>query len=86
MRSWALQDAKARFSDLVRSARRDGPQVVTVRGTEAVVVVPVEEWRRLKPDDGPRNLKEWLLMPEPRFEFDIVRGPLKRREPPDLED
>lgn len=45
---WRLQDAKARFSELVRLAHRDGPQHVTVHGREAVVVVDAEEFNRLK--------------------------------------
>ncbi|HEY3909937.1 MAG TPA: type II toxin-antitoxin system prevent-host-death family antitoxin [Stellaceae bacterium] len=45
---WALQDAKARFSELVRRVRTDGPQHVTVHGREVVVVVAAEEFRRLK--------------------------------------
>lgn len=44
---WRLQDAKARFSELVRRARRDGPQLVTVHGREEVVVVAAEEFHRL---------------------------------------
>ena len=47
-RRWLLQDAKARFSELVRRARSEGPQHVTVRGREEVVVVAAEEYRRLK--------------------------------------
>ena len=47
---WPLQDAKARFSELVRRARSDGPQHVTVHGREEVVVVAAEEFRRLKGD------------------------------------
>ena len=47
---WPLQDAKARFSELVRRVRSDGPQHVTVRGQDAVVVVAAEEFRRLKGD------------------------------------
>jgi len=47
---WRLQDAKARFSELVRRARRDGPQHVTVRGRDEVVVVAAEEFHRLKGD------------------------------------
>jgi len=43
-----LQDAKARFSELVRKARSDGPQHVTVHGREEVVVISVEEFRALK--------------------------------------
>jgi prevent-host-death family protein len=45
---WPLQDAKARFSELVRRVRSDGPQHVTVRGRDEVVVVAAEEFRRLK--------------------------------------
>jgi prevent-host-death family protein len=45
---WALQDAKARFSEVVRKARTEGPQQITVHGREEVVVVSVEEYRRVK--------------------------------------
>jgi prevent-host-death family protein len=46
-RSWQLQTAKARFSELFRRARTEGPQWVTRQGKEAVVVVPAEEFERL---------------------------------------
>ena len=45
---WPLQDAKAHFSEIVRRARGEGPQHVTVHGREAVVVVSAEEFHRLK--------------------------------------
>jgi prevent-host-death family protein len=45
---WLLQDAKSRFSELVRRVRSEGPQHVTVHGRDEVVVVSVEEFRRLK--------------------------------------
>jgi antitoxin Phd len=48
--AWQLQAAKQRFSELVERARRDGPQVVTKHGKEAVVVVSAEEYRRLRGD------------------------------------
>ena len=44
---WHLQDAKARFSELVKRAREQGPQHVTVRGAPAVVVISEEEFARL---------------------------------------
>jgi prevent-host-death family protein len=44
---WPLQDAKARFSELVRRARERGPQHVSVRGEPAVVVMSEEEFARL---------------------------------------
>jgi antitoxin Phd len=46
--SWRLQDAKARFSEVVRLARQSGPQRVTVRGKDAVVVVASDEFDRLR--------------------------------------
>lgn len=45
---WALQDAKARFSEVVRRAKSEGPQRITVHGREEVVIVSVEEYRRAK--------------------------------------
>jgi prevent-host-death family protein len=41
--AWKLEDAKARFSELVRRARSEGPQRVTVRGQDAVVVIAAED-------------------------------------------
>ena len=48
LNGWRLQDAKARFSELVRLSHSDGPQYVTLHGREAVVVVDAEEFRRMK--------------------------------------
>lgn len=45
--AWQLQAAKARFSELFRRARADGPQYVTKAGKEAVVVVPAEQFEEL---------------------------------------
>lgn len=49
---WQVQTAKQHFSELVERARREGPQVVTKHGKDAVVVVSAEEYRRLRPS-GP---------------------------------
>jgi prevent-host-death family protein len=49
MASWAVQDAKARFSELLETAQKNGPQTITRRGVETAVVVPIEEWRRRFP-------------------------------------
>ena len=79
MNSWQLQEAKARFSEFLDTALKKGPQVVTRRGVEEAVLVPIEEWRRLQRESRP-NIKELLLGPGPRFE-DIApkRGTWKRR-------
>ncbi len=61
--SWQLQEAKQRFSELVRRAEREGPQVVTRHGEEVVVVVPADEYRRMKEREGDRKMdfKEFLM-------------------------
>jgi prevent-host-death family protein len=60
MKTWRVQDAKARFSELLETCMVDGPQMVTRRGAEAAVLVPVEEWRRLQAAARP-SLKQLLL-------------------------
>jgi prevent-host-death family protein len=45
---WQVQDAKQRFSELIRTAHADGPQVVTRHGEEIAVVIDIAEYRRLK--------------------------------------
>jgi len=82
--SWQLQDAKARFSEFLNAALKKGPQVVTRRGVETAVLVPIEEWRRMQQSRRP-NIKE-LLLAGPRFS-DIVppRRKWKRRPPVEFE-
>ena len=81
MPSWPVQDAKARFSELLATCLRDGPQTVTRRGEEAAVLVPVAEWRRLQRSARP-TLKELLLAEAPRAEIALpARGRLRRRVP-----
>jgi antitoxin Phd len=64
---WQVQDAKARFSELLNATIKKGPQVVTRRGIETAVLVPIKEWNRLQRAARP-SLKEVLLAPEARFE------------------
>ena len=85
MPSWPVQDAKARFSELLDTCLRDGPQVVTRRGAEAAVLVPAEEWRRLNQASRP-SLKHLLLTSEARADLQLPpRGQLRRRPPIDIE-
>lgn len=85
MATWPVQDAKARFSEFLETCLRDGPQVVTKRGREAAVLVPVDEWRQLQESTRP-TLKDVLLLDEPRFEMEVPkRGRLKWRPPVRLE-
>jgi prevent-host-death family protein len=46
--AWQVYDAKARFSELLDATLREGPQIVTRRGVETAVLVPIDEWRHLK--------------------------------------
>lgn len=48
MGQWQLQDAKARLSELIKSAHEEGPQQVTVRGKPSAVVIAVEEFEAMK--------------------------------------
>jgi len=70
--SWQVQEAKQRFSELIRRALAEGPQVVTRHGEEVVVIVPADEYR--KSQAGRTNLAEFLLA-GPDFEpLDLERG------------
>ena len=64
-KTWQVQDAKARFSELLETSLSEGPQIVTKRGVEAAVLVPIDEWRRLEKRAKP-DLKELLLAPQAR--------------------
>jgi antitoxin Phd len=88
--SWKLEDAKARFSEVVRLARECGPQRVTVHGRDAVVVVSAAEYARLAPAaaktslaalfaDGPFSRLE-------RFEDSLLRERAPVRDAPDFEE
>lgn len=68
--SWPLQDAKARFSELVRHARSAGPQHVTLHGRDAVVVVDADAYRRLTGARTGQLLVE-ALQASPHQDIDI---------------
>ena len=81
MGSWQVQDAKMRFSEFLNATLEKGPQVVTRRGVETAVLVPIEQWRRLQQASRP-GLKALLLGDGPRFENLVPRRRLHRRRPP----
>jgi len=79
MKRWPVQDAKARFSELLDTCLREGPQAVTRRGAEVAMLVPTEAWRRLQHAARP-TLKELLLADQPRGDLGVpARGRLRRR-------
>src|SRR5271168_1673507 len=78
---WLLQDAKARFSELVRRVRAEGPQHVTVHGRDEVVVIAAEEFRRLKGDlTGEALIAAMQASPHRDIETEPKRAPMPVRE------
>lgn len=76
---WPVQEAKSKFSEFLTKCISEGPQVVTKRGLEAAVLIPIEQWRRLLASANP-SLKELLLVNKPRGELLIPkRGSARRR-------
>jgi len=81
MQTWPIQDAKARFSEFLETCLEQGPQMVTKRGSEAAVLVPVDEWRRLQAAARP-SLKQLLLSAQGRGDLNLPsRGRARRRAP-----
>lgn len=81
MKTWPVQDAKARFSELLETCLREGPQLVTRRGEKAAVLVSMEQWQRLAAAGKP-SLKDLLLTDIGRFDLQIPpRGKKRRRAP-----
>jgi antitoxin Phd len=76
-KSWQLQTAKARFSELFRRARAEGPQWVTRSNREAVVVLRAEEFERLQARSRqPRSLVDFFAQsPLARIKIDLEREP-----------
>ena len=86
MHTWAVQDAKARFSEFLEACNAEGPQMVTKRGAEAAVLVPVDVWRRLQANARP-SLKQLLLSDEGKADLIVPRHGIARRHrvTPELE-
>lgn len=77
MRTWQLQDAKAHFSELVTRSLTEGPQLVTRRGEDAVVVMSAPEYRRLTATPSLMS----ILLSAPRGEaLDLERAPDTARD------
>ncbi len=77
---WPVQDAKARFSELLDACVNFGPQIVTRRGTETAVLVSMVQWKCLFQAARP-TLKALLLSDEGRVEFEPrPRGQTRRRQ------
>jgi len=64
-RKWQVQEAKAKFSELLETTEDEGPQLVTKRGRSAAVLISYDEWKRMKQSVRP-DLKELLLSSDAR--------------------
>jgi antitoxin Phd len=73
--TWPVADAKARLSELLDAAEKQGPQTISRRGIETAVVVPIAEWKRLKASAN-RNLIDPLTDPTGPRDLEI---PPRRR-------
>jgi prevent-host-death family protein len=68
--NWQLQEAKNRLSEVVKAAKSDGPQIITVHGREEVAVVSMAELRRLRQRKRGRPFWETA----PKVTLDITRS------------
>ena len=79
MTKWQLQEAKNRLSEVVRKAAEEGPQLITLRGEDAVVVVAADEYRKLA-GRPKRSLVEFLRRsPLAEVRLDLARSRDKGR-------
>src|SRR5947208_16755855 len=77
---WRLQDAKARFSEVVRQAQQQGPQRVTLHGRDAVVVVGADEFDRMQRPVSGRDIVAALAaspLADVNIERLIVKSPVR---------
>lgn len=82
LNTWPVQDAKARFSEMLDSSVAEGPQVVTKHGKPAAVLVPIRQWEAMQQaNKHSRSLKQLLLSPDaPRGLALPARGELRLRK------
>jgi prevent-host-death family protein len=78
---WQLQEAKARFSEVVRRAKQEGPQHVTIHGREEVVVIDADDFRRLAGEPSGRALVDAMrTAPVPTARIDPPRSRMPVRD------
>jgi prevent-host-death family protein len=66
---WQIQEAKQRFSEVIRAVAREGPQIITRHGEEVAVIVDIAEYRRLT---GPAADVRQVLLGPPELDDDAV--------------
>ena len=80
MGTWPLQDAKAKLSEVIKTAKKNGPQIITQRGVKSAVIVPFDEWERTQQVNKPSLLD--ILRSAPEGDLPIPqRSDWKMRKP-----
>ncbi|MCY4579897.1 MAG: type II toxin-antitoxin system Phd/YefM family antitoxin [Chloroflexi bacterium] len=82
MRRWQVQEAKAKFSEMLEASLAEGPQIVTKRGVETAVLLPMDQWKRLQAKAKP-SLKDLLLASDARTESLAPPRTAHRRRAPE---
>lgn len=90
LRNWQLQEAKNRLSEVVRRARDEGPQVITLRGEEVAVLVDAETYRRSEAGTAQadfilRAMHEWAAENQD-VELELPPRTVDSTPPPRLDD
>jgi prevent-host-death family protein len=83
--SWQVYDAKARFSEFLDATLKEGPQIVTRRGVETAVLVPIDQWKHLN-DQAKRSIPDPLLDPRGPHNIPLGRRPVLKLRPFPLDD
>jgi antitoxin Phd len=91
MATWQLQDAKAKLSEVIDTAKKSGPQIITQRGIKTAVVMPFEEWEESQRTWKPglhltaiqrKENQDMLKVLQSGPEFEIPRrGRMRMRKP-----
>lgn len=85
MKAWPVQDAKARFSEMLETCLTEGPQLVTRRGEETAVLVSRTEWDALQKKEA-FSIKDWLMTDFARGDLNIPeRGSWNSRPAPEFD-
>lgn len=80
MNTWPVQDAKSRFSEFLDTCMTQGPQLITKRGAEAAVLVPIAQWRRMQ--ESKPSLKALLLDPDAPCDLPLLPRVRMATRPP----
>jgi len=84
--AWQVYDAKARFSEFLDATLKEGPQIVTRRGVETAVLVPIDEWKHLK-DRADLSIPDPLLDPAGPHDIPLpAKRPILKLRPFSFED